>query len=270
MKILSILFTVLALVAAGGSGGVYFLTKGKLEEANAELKSTRGSLDTAQDELGKAKTQILSTEQLLKNTRSELADAKQQSSSLSRKLVSLQTTAQEAQDKITSLEGQVSEAQKDNANLRKELLTRANAQPEDNGGASAEEVEAFKTEIAELEEKVSSLESQMASGAVAPSPAVMAAASPNSGASASFSTVPTGNIEGTIARVNSQSGILVLAKGSDHGIQPNGEYTLKKSGYVLAKVRVTKLTPDHTVATIIPNIGIPNSLRIGDSVDITR
>ena len=268
MKILSIIFTVLALIAAGGSGAVYFLTKGKLEEKTAELAATNASLKDSQAELGKAKTQILSTEQLLKNTRGELANAKQQTSSMSRKLVSFQTNAQNDRDAITDLEEQLETAKKDSTNLRRELLNRKNARPEDSGGASAEGVAAFKAEIEDLEKKIKLLEVQMSGGI--PESYLETAAGDQPVVSQVASAGSSEELEGTIARVDAGSGIIVLAKGSSHGIQANTEYTLKKSGYVLAKVRVSKLTPDLTVATIVPNIGIPNSLRSEDQVDITR
>lgn len=265
MKILSILFTVIALVAAGGSGGVYFLTKGKLEEKQAELDSTQAAFETSQGELAKARSQILSTEQLLKNTRGELADAKKQSTSLSNKLVALQTKAQSDSDTSALMESQLSELKTDRANLRAELLARKNAKPEDTGGASAEKVQEYESEIADLQKKVDLLEDQLSNAG----PRTFKASSPAGGNTPAAVQAPE-NLEGKIARVNSASGILVLARGSADGIQPNGEYTLKKSGYLLARVKVKTVTPDLTVATIVPNVGIPNSLRSGDFVDITQ
>lgn len=273
MKILSILFTVIALVAAGASGGVFFLTKGKLEESNAELSTTRTSLDTAQVELDKAKTQILTTDQLLKNVRAELAEAKQQNTSLSRKLVGMQSRAQESGDSIGALESQLAELKKDNANMRRELLTRANAIPEgSSSGVSDEVVSAYKSEIADLEKQVSRLESQLsaAKSQTAASTSYTGSASATVRPVSSPSASSNNTLQGSIARVNVQSGLLVLAIGSAHGIQPKGEYTLTKGGYVLAKIQVTNLTPDYAVANILPNVGIPNSLRKGDTVVVTQ
>ena len=265
MKILSILFTVIALVAAGVSGGVYFVTKGKLEEKQAELESTQETLATSQGELAKARSQILSTEQLLKNTRGELADAKKESFSLSRKLVALQTKSQSDSDTVSSLENQLAELKTDRVNLRAELLARKKSKPEDLVGASAEDVREFESEIADLEKKLELLEDQLSNAGSR----TFQARSPAGGGATAPVEAPA-NLEGKIARVNSASGILVLARGSSDGIQPNGEYVLKKSGYLLARVKVKTLTPDHAVATIVPNIGIPNSLRSGDVVDITQ
>ena len=268
MKILSIVFTILALLAAGGAGGVYYLTEGKLEEKTAELDSTRNTLGQTQDELAKAKAEILSKEQLLENTRSELSNAKKQNQSVTRKLVGLQASEKEDKRAIESLTEDLKLAQADNSNLRKEIFNRKNA-VEEAGGADAEELAELQATIADLEDQVEFLEGQL-TGSL-PNEYLASEEGEQLDLPDVTSVVEThSDLEGTIARVNSQSGILVLAKGSDHGIQERGEYTLKKGGYVLAKVRVTNLASDYTVATIVPNVGIPNSLRSGDLVDITR
>ena len=130
-------------------------------------------------------------------------------------------------------------------------------------------MERLKSEIVKLEDKVSSLEAESSIGGSTNN--VLASTIPVVDAEPSaYKTAPTGQLQGTIARLNSESGILVLARGSSHGIKPAAEYILMRGGYLLAKVRVTTLTADHTVATILPNIGIPNSLRSGDTVAITR
>ena len=72
----------------------------------------------------------------------------------------------------------------------------------------------------------------------------------------------------TIARIDSNSGMLLLPIGKERGVAQGTVFTVWKDKKEAARIRVQSSREGFLLAYILPRFGEPNTLRPGDSVYI--
>ena len=72
----------------------------------------------------------------------------------------------------------------------------------------------------------------------------------------------------TIARVDSQTGMLLLPFGTDRGVTQGSVFTVWKDKKQAARIRVQSSRKGYLLAYILPRFGEPQKLRPGDSIYI--
>ena len=264
MKVLSTIFTVVAILAAGGAATVHLINKDKLVVLDNQLAQVSTELDTVKSDLNVSVAEARKNEQLLKNVRAELADAKSQNTKIQRELLETRTLANERATMVQSNAQTVTTLKQETERLRQELLKRApQREVQQVDSASAAEIAEYQSKISELEATITTLRTKLAVSGQ--SETILAGN--NLGDPMNLS--PDG-VASEIAKIDTTSGFIVLNTGIGSGIQDSETYTLTKAGYTLARIIVSNVPPDFTVAKILPDVGIPNSLRSGDSVLVQR
>ncbi|MGJ3242075.1 MAG: hypothetical protein ACFE0O_03830 [Opitutales bacterium] len=278
MQPLSLTLRVIALIGASLAGVAWFLTNGKLDDIQQQLRSARASASSFQSQLAEAQQRIEEQEVSIKELQGDLADAK-------RRTTRAQTDFNEARQELAQVRNQLQDVrqkrdtlQQDNENLRQEILN-ATTGPTTAKGLASEDRKAYENQISELKRQISDLSEELADAQAAlvdardtvpaSSGTTVSAgtASRSSGGDPSGGSLgASGTIQATIASLDRKLGLLVVDVGSNNGLTSSGEYTLEQSGYTVGRARVQTLQSSMAVLALLPDIGTPDALRKGDRV----
>ena len=284
MKSLPLVLRILAIVAAVAAAVLFFLTKGKLAEKQAELDSTRAVSVAVQAKLETANNKVTSTEKRLSNESEALAESK-------RSLESTRTEASVSRREVSRTQQQLRQVKKETEALEdtaKDLRTDLVSVEKNLATASKE------ADLAQLNERVKELEQAnrnlttalKAERATKAADAQTAPSSNFSHNSTAFSsTMPsvsdyqvnttpavqsaTIGVETTIASVSIADGLIILNTTPELGLTPGTSVTLVKELTAIAKIQVFENQGDYAIANILPGAK-SRKLTAGLTVKILR
>ncbi len=76
---------------------------------------------------------------------------------------------------------------------------------------------------------------------------------------------PTG-IEGIVVAVDPKWRFAILNIGGNHGVRQNGELTVSRDGRYIARLKVAKVEPGHSIANILSDFESGDEIEEGDKV----
>lgn len=248
MKGTTLFLSLVALMAAGVSGLLYWMAgneKGELARDLAAVSSQLAEARTRITELSRERDELSThgrslevdlNELKARNTTLEARGAQlaREMAQVREQLGSRATTDQAAVRQITELNRQLLEA-------RAAATTAA-------GGATAEQVATYQARITNLEAELAAFRQGGGS--------VVTTADP-------FANVPV-NLTGNVIDVGPRAAFVVLDIGSRNGATPSLEMVLRRGSVIIAHVRLTEVKETYSVAHVLPRTGSGN-VRPGDT-----
>lgn len=261
MKILSLVFRIVAILAAVGAGFLAWKTQGIVKEAEDNLSNEQQAHELTQAELKETKDSLAISQSDLEGARTEAERERAEKNTLNRQLAGARketsterTEKEEALAQVSDLKGQVSQ-------LKKELIEERTKVPE----VDPKEFEAAQEQVADLQKKVKDLEAELEE-------AKTAAATPKEPTLGGSSTAVAANGEGkpgaapakssagietTLIAYRPELGMMVLGLGSAKGLKEDMTVSVMSGGRLGARVLISKVTSNQAVGNVIPGEGAP-------------
>lgn len=245
MKGFTLFCSILAVLAAGASALMFWLVGDQKDRLQRELATTRTELaqlrqksaDLAADRDGLAARAAAADQ--------ELSDLKARNISLEARNSQLAREVTTVREQITLRERTERASADESAELRRQLIEARAAAATTPKGATAEAAAAYEARIADLEGEIARLRHDAGE---APDPAAR---------------VPA-DLTGTVVDVGPRSAFVVLNIGSRNGAVPALEMVLRRGSVVIARVRLTDVRDDYSVAHVVPSSRTV-SIRTGDT-----
>ncbi len=276
MKSLSLIFRILAIAAGVAAIVVFFLINGKIAEKEAtlanvrantsamqsQLETTEATVTTLRSERDAARSEAESTRRNLDNTRSELVAARSESS--------------RTNDRLREAQRELERARQDLTTASRDLVT---AQRQVERGVNQADFEALQAERDTLQNRLSDLRAELeqaqeqartARATEAPVANENATAQVTQDRRIGRSTpATTGRFGATtsIAAVDANSGLLVLAGGENLGLSVGDTVKLVSQLQAVANIQIARVQGSETLAHILPGSPTRN-LRDGLEVRI--
>jgi myosin heavy subunit len=279
MNSLSLIFRILAVIAAIAAGALFFMGKGKLAEQKAAMEAAQDATVVVQGDLAEANEQIATLESQIAEERSALSQTKRDLENTRSEMYTARQEVSRTQQQLSSARDTITELEDTAKRLRRELVDVEQSLAVSN--QSTRELEAMKERIAELENSNAELsaELQTAKNLAANRPASSSTGSVQAG-SANYSSgftptaaqpLPPVSIgpETTIQSINNESGLIVLANKPELQITPGSEITLVQDLKALGKISVIQTTEDLVVANILPGAKT-RGLSTGSTIKLLR
>ncbi|MEO0508754.1 MAG: hypothetical protein AAF065_02705 [Verrucomicrobiota bacterium] len=280
MKYLSLILRVFAIAAAVAAAVIFFVSKGKLAELDAQLNDAQEAADTSRAELTTANGKIGELEANLNTERNKAAETKRNLEGVRAELYTSRQELTKAQQDMTQARGSIEELEDTTRRLRADLLDTEQKL----ASASREaEINQLNERIAELSEANEELEADLEEAKALPKNTALAASGPatvapvaGSGVSLSLDPTAGGTISPvsvgpatTIQNVSSSSGLLVLDSRPELGLAPGQTITLVQDLQAVGKVQISTVTETLAIANILPGV-LSSGLAAGDSVKLLR
>ncbi len=244
MKGITLLMSVVSVVAAGVAGYLYFSIEYDKDELLANNKAAQSQLAAAQQRAADnaADRDRLSAE--LSAAQRALAELKARNTTLEARSSQLARELTQQRDQLAAREQTDQGVQQEMAGLRRQLAESRTALASSIGGATPEQVAAYEARIQDLENQLNTLRRD------GPTPARGVAGAP-------------AGLSGEVVEVGPRSAFVVLNIGSKHGAVAALEMVLRRGNTRLARIRLTDVRETYSVATVLPETGTGN-IRPGD------
>jgi len=231
--------------------------------ARSTIKSVRADLEGIKSTVGAAEQRSKKAEEALKNAEKELADLKSAKSSLESEVASARSEASSIKNSLSAAEQKVREKEDQITALRNELATlkQQAEQPAQTADSAQDEklrelqvkleeqlqvTKALEKAKTDAEERITSLQSELdriQKGLSRP------------------------GLEGKVLGVNPNWNFVLLSIGDRQGVAVNSTLLVKRGGSLIAKVRVTSIDRNTSVADIVPgSVARGTMVQPGDTV----
>ena len=244
MKNLSIIITLLAVIAAAILGGLYWRTASdnsrlelSLSSARSQNQALTANLATSQELTEQQQAQLHALDADLGETKISLTSARSNLIILQREVEELEQNLVESNEIQRDLSGEVSSL---NAAL-----------------AQARASEASPETIASYQQAISNLEQQLAT---LQSPTTQAPAMPVLTTHRSRST--------RVVSVGPSNAFVVLNYGASHGALPSQKMAIRRGTKQLATVQISDVRENYSIAQVRPD-SLRDSLQKGDTATLT-
>lgn len=275
MKNLSLILRIVAVVAAIAATTLFFISKGKLAEKQAELTQTQGVLATTQTELADTNKTLERTESELKTERDNLARTEDTLRGVRSELAVAEQDARRKKEQLDESREQVASLERTARDLRTDLLS---TQEELAAADRSAEINQLNATIAELENR----NREIALELKAKTAITQAVAAQNSNATArgivaidtSIDALVPGQpiqrlkLETTINSIRSTDGLIVLNTSEDLGLSEGQTITLVQNMKALGRVQIQTIEENYAVAHILPGSSGTKKLSSGSTVQI--
>ena len=287
MKAVSLSLKIVAILAAAASVYLWNNTRGKIASAEAHMKGVAGATLAEKapkvpgllKEIEKQKTTVknlqgrLSTlESRIQSTNSELESERRKSVDANAEIVKNRAQIRQLEASLATSNKKVAEKDSLIENLKREIVSTKAMLTQNN-------------EADELKEKVSTLESQLNAKSEAlaeaekkiktleASEVVEVVETDASGNKIKRKVVkipyePKGDIA-TVISLNAEEGIVVINKGEKDGVKVDQKIQLKREGTLVSEIIITDAKADFALAYINRKIGIPETIEVGDLLELT-
>ncbi|MBE2214121.1 MAG: hypothetical protein IAE82_09645 [Opitutaceae bacterium] len=245
MKGFTLLMCLVAVAAAVVSGLLFFKIDFDKAGLLANNKAMQVQLTSSQQRASDNATERDQLAAEVTRLQAEIAELKARNTTLEARNNQLGREVTRQRDELAARDQSTQGAQQELANLRKQLAESRAALATSIGGASPEQVAAYEERIRDLEDQL------IAMRRTQPAPETTA-----------FAGVPAG-LSGEVIEVGPKSAFVVLNLGAKHGAVPALEMILRRGSTVLARIRLTDVRENYSVATVLPETGTGN-LRPGD------
>lgn len=243
MKGFSLLMSLAAVLAAGVAGLLFFKIEYDKEHLLANNTAVQAQLASAHQRANDNGTERDALATQISTLQREMAELKARNTTLEARNSQLARELTRNREELTSREGSDQGVQQEIANLRKQVAESRAALASAIGGASPEQVAAYEARIQDLEAQLTALRR-------------------GESTNLSFASVP-GDLKGEVIEVGPKAAFVVLNIGTRHGAVTALEMVLRRGSQVLARIRLTDVRENYSVANVVPETGTGN-LRPGD------
>lgn len=233
----------IAVLAAGVSGFLFFRIEYDKSGLLANSRAAQQQLAAAQQRANDNATDRDRLASELAAAQREVSELKARNTTLEARNSQLARELTRQRDELTAREQSDQGLQQELITLRKQLADSRAALASAIGGATPEQVAAYEARIKDLETELASARRQTAAGA-------------------SFAGVPAG-LSGEVIEVGPKAAFVVLNIGSKHGAVATLEMSLRRGNAQLARIRLTDVRENYSVAHVVPETGTGN-IRPGD------
>lgn len=244
MKGFTLLMCLVAIVAATGSGLLFFKIEYDKAALLANNKTAQVQLASSQQRAADNATERDRLAADVARLEGELAELKARNTTLEARNNQLGRELTRQREELSARAQSTQGVQQELATLRKQLADARTALATAIGGASPEQAAAYEERIRDLEDQLIAMRRTQAPENVA------------------LAAVPAG-LSGDVIEVGPKSAFVVLNIGSKHGAVAALELVLRRGSAVLARIRLTDVRENYSVATVLPETGTGN-IRPGD------
>lgn len=274
MKNLSLILRILAIVAAIAATTLFFISKGKLADKQAELTHTQDVLASTETELSDTKNTLQRTETQLKREQKDLAETEQE-------LEEVRSDLYSSEQEVARLENDIRDADSEIASLKdtaQELRTDLVATQEELADASREaEINQLNQQIAELKDENLELtldleaKKAVADALTAKQEKVDALKEIDTSVgllSPSGEPIKRIKIETTVDSISPSDGLIVLNSNPEMGLSQGQTLTLVQNLKSMGKVNIQRVEDSYAIANIMPGSAGANKLSSGSKVQL--
>jgi hypothetical protein len=231
------IFLILAILAGLGAAGVAFY------EFNTQIPALVQQRDGEKDAKNLALTQLantnkvlVATQKTLAQTKQELADTKSDLTKAVARADAQEKRATDLQDKLTKTAADLQEAQNTVAAYK-------------SSGLSPDEVVALNKKFTEAQREIIAINGEKA---LLSRQLTIAMTKLDKYEGRSTDILLPADLKGSVVVVDPKWDFVVLNVGADKGVIPGGEVLISRDGKLVAKVVVTSVQKDRSVANIVP------------------
>jgi DNA repair exonuclease SbcCD ATPase subunit len=275
MKNLSLILRILAIVAAVAATTLFFISKGKLADKQAQLTQTQDELATTQTNLNETRTTLQSTETQLKREQANLKETKNTLEEVRSELFASQQEADKLERQRDEAKNEIAKLEETTKNLRSDLV----ATQEELANASREaEINQLNERIAELEDKNEELkldlEAKTAIADAVTSKKNGSGSQVQAGINTSLASLTSGEpisrirLETKIKSISTSDGLIVLESNPDLGLTAGQTITLVQDLKSVGKVQIQEITDNYAIANILPGSTSSKKLSSGSTVQL--
>lgn len=264
MKSLTLILSIVALIGAAASAGLYVMIGNTKEALQASLSQSEARATRLANELAETTANGESLQRQLNALDADLGDTKSKLTAAESRTVQLSRDLNQARSQLTAREQTEAQLTQEVNSLKRELVQSRLAAAD---SVSPAEAERYRQSIAALETKVKSLEDTIASSATR---LAAAGTSTNTGfneAGTSTSTATfTANraLNARVVTVGPRDAFVILNYGANSGASVNQELLVRRGPEPVARVQISDVRPNYSVAQVMSGT-LSSSLRKGDA-----
>lgn len=223
------------------------------------------------------KQDVVKAESRATELQGKLAESGAQGEVLQKRLAELDSDLGEAKSKVTTAESRSTQLTRDLAQLKNQLTAKTDAEQALNGeiaqlkreiaqaklaasAASPEEVEAYKSNIASLQAKVTELESARSTVGGKPTTA---------GGTVETGPAAAAGLKGEVVSIGAQNAFVVINAGSAQGVQTGQKIAITRGGAAVADAQVSSVQEGFSIAQIVSG-SLRGGLAKGDVATIVQ
>jgi hypothetical protein len=273
MKHIATILAVLALIAAGALGYLFFDTKNQLADTANQLDASRQAEAATQSQLDSANENIHSLKKDLESERTSLSQTRNQLSKANSQLAMEKQKGNRLSKQLADAGRKANNLEEQNGSLSRQLsaIRRQVSALE----SSTAQIKQMEQQLVALRESNNEMQQIMLAKAdVATASNSFADEAPTTTDAYSFNTRPAVlpaslGPEITILTTQARDGMLVLEASAEAALEAGSEITLVKGFKALAKIRIIESNGNELLAHILPDPA-PSSLSDGSMVQFLR
>lgn len=266
MKTITLVLSVLALLGAIASAGLFVLignTKEALQRdlAASESRASRlsGELTEATEKGESLQRQLNALDADLGETKTKLTAAEARSVQMSRDLNQTRTQLAARQEAEQALTRELATTKRE---LVESKLAIANA-------VSPEQAETYRNTIARLEESVGNLQKQIDDMANTPVNTGGTALAMGAGGATSATLTANRAMNARVVTVGPKNAFVILNYGATSGAALSQELLVRRGPEPVARVQISDVRENYSVAQVLPN-SLQGSLQKGDAAMVVN
>ena len=275
MKNLSLILRILAVIAAIAATALYFTSKGKLADKQAELTQTQDLLDSTQKKLSDTNNTLKKTETKLKRESESLANTKKSLEEVRSELFAAQQDSKRNERELGEARTQIGQLETDLRKVRSDLVTTQEALA---SASNEAEINQLNGRIAELKDANDKLKLELEQ-ASAVAKAVTNRQNPTAaGGLGSINTSVTSlssgepiqriRLETTVNSISTDAGLIVLASTPELGLAAGQTIVLVQDLKSVGKVQIQSVEDTYAIANILPGSTGASKLDTGSKVQL--
>jgi septal ring factor EnvC (AmiA/AmiB activator) len=250
MKGISLLLTVLAVIAAGVSTALFFMVREKRGALQAELTELRRKVAQMEQRSADLKAERDTAVSRAAAVEAGIAETKARNTTLEARNAQLARENTQMREQLTTRESADKTASDQIADLRRQLVEAQAKSAITVGGVPPEQIASYEARITDLEAQIATLRR------ISGNPAGTASAE-------DLARVPA-DLSGNVIEVGPRSAFVVLDIGSRDGAAPSLEMVVRRGLTVVARVRLTDVRESYSIAHVLPRTGT-GTVRSGDT-----
>jgi hypothetical protein len=228
---------ILAIVAALAVGSInFFVVKDKIGKLTADRNTNRDGWHATQTELAQTNKVLVKTQATLKQTEQDLADTRTERDTAVKTAADLTKRMNDLSEKLAKTTQERDDAQNELASYKTTGFTPEQVAKLGRTLKEAQDaIEAGNLEKAVLEKSIARLQTRL-----------------QKYEGTNVDVVLRADLKGKIVAVDPKWDFVVLNIGEDQGLKPDGELLVSRDGKLVAKVIVSKLEKDRSIANLVP------------------
>jgi len=274
MKALSLILGIVAILAAAGTGYFYMETQSAKEEKTTAIAAIENEMAQVQADANDLKSKL----NALETENDQLEKTKQEQSSkitrISGTLSDLQSKADRLESELKTAKATIEEREKQIADFKKEIVNikmETTKAPEttttvDNTSAEASQLAAdLQEKLSAAEEKIASLEQSLntAQSQLENFMQVKRTPGPAGGDSGRIDAISSSIETVKVLEAKPKAGLVLVDFGRNRGAVQGTTIDLQQDNQVVAKIRLTEVMDDMSVANILPSSPKASTLKEG-------